>query len=84
MGNSAGMRSASIWYSSLGKNGVDYAPLMQNGFRNPSEPTKNIAPNALIPARPFIGGSKNLDGRIRMTLTKRIGSVFNKNYTIGR
>lgn len=84
MGNLDGNRSASIWYSAIGKNGVDYAPLMQNGFKNPPEPTENIAPEAIIPARPFIGGSKKLDGRIKKTLYSRVGRVFNRNYTIGR
>jgi hypothetical protein len=83
MGNLGGKKSASIWYSAIGKNGVDYAPLMQNGFTTSNKP-KTWVRNAPVPARPFIGGSKKLDGRIKMTLYSRIGMVFKRNYTIGR
>ena len=86
MGNISGLRSASIWYSSLGKNGVDYAPLMQNGFTTSPKSISGDGDKvgAEVPARPFIGGSKKLDGRIHMTLSKRIKMVFTRNYTIGR
>ena len=82
-GNFAGGRVASIVYGAFGKNGVNYASLMQEGFTT-SDKEKTWVKNAPVPARPFAKRSTRLDGRIMQSLYVKISRVFKTNYTVGR
>jgi phage gpG-like protein len=82
-GNVYGNKMVSIIYSAFGKNGVNYASLMQEGFTTSTKKNTWVK-GANVPARPFAKRSSRLDGRIVSALYNKIGKAFKTNYTIGR